>query len=202
MVSRVTQLKHNFTQEYLMTNEKIKIEDNFLHHKDFTEIQNFMMSKDCSLNKLPWFYNHLLEYVDESMGEESDQFHFFHLFYLAGTPQSPYMNDFTPILQKIDPLSIWRIKANLFTRTANVIEFDFHTDLPDLANTPEKMKQWTTSIFYMNTNDGYTRFEDGTKVESVANRYVSFPSNLKHSGTTCSNEKTRVTINFNYFDKI
>ena len=51
----------------------------------------------------------------------------------------------------------------------------------------------------MNTNDGYTEFEDGTKVESVANRLVTFPANLKHTGTSCTDEKTRIVINFNYF---
>ena len=65
----------------------------------------------------------------------------------------------------------------------------------------EKQKQWTTSILYVNTNNGYTKFEDGTIVESVANRLVSFPSNMKHTGTSCTDEKTRVVINFNYFSK-
>ena len=63
----------------------------------------------------------------------------------------------------------------------------------------EKLKQWTTSIFYVNTNNGYTEFEDGTKIESVANRMVTFPTNLKHRGTSCTDEKIRVVINFNYF---
>ncbi len=63
----------------------------------------------------------------------------------------------------------------------------------------EKLKQWKTSIFYVNTNNGYTKFEDGTIVESVANRMVIFPANIKHTGTTCSDEKRRVVINFNYY---
>ena len=63
----------------------------------------------------------------------------------------------------------------------------------------EKQKQWTTSIFYVNTNNGYTKFEDGTKVESVANRMVTFSTNMKHLGTSCTNEKRRIVINFNYF---
>jgi len=52
---------------------------------------------------------------------------------------------------------------------------------------------------YVNTNNGYTKFEDGTKVESVANRLVTFPANMKHKGTSCTDEKIRVVINFNYF---
>ena len=63
----------------------------------------------------------------------------------------------------------------------------------------EKLKQSSTSIFYVNTNNGYTKFEDGTKVESVANRMVTFPSNMKHTGTSCTDERIRVVINFNYF---
>ena len=66
----------------------------------------------------------------------------------------------------------------------------------------EQLKQWTTSIFYVNSNNGYTVFEDGTKVESVANRFVSFPANMKHKGTSCTDEKIRVVINFNYFKMI
>ena len=65
----------------------------------------------------------------------------------------------------------------------------------------EKLKQWTTSIFYVNTNNGYTKFEDGTKVESVANRMVTFPTNMKHTGTSCTDEKMRIVINFTYFEK-
>jgi hypothetical protein len=56
----------------------------------------------------------------------------------------------------------------------------------------------TTAIYYANTCDGYTEFEDGTIVESVQNRFVAFPSRMKHTGTTCTNAKSRVVINFNY----
>ena len=55
-----------------------------------------------------------------------------------------------------------------------------------------------TSILYMNTNDGYTLFEDGTKVESVMNRLITFPYNMKHAGTTCTDVPFRMVINFNY----
>ena len=50
----------------------------------------------------------------------------------------------------------------------------------------------------MNTNNGYTEFEDGTVVKSIENRMVVFPANMKHRGTSCTNKKVRVIINFNY----
>ena len=101
------------------------------------------------------------------------------------------------IIDIINPIAVIRIKANLLTKTPNIIENEFHIDLNDLSE--EKLKQVTTSIFYVNTNNGYTKFEDGTKVESVANRLVIFPANMKHTGTSCTDEKIRVVINFNYF---
>ena len=62
----------------------------------------------------------------------------------------------------------------------------------------EEILDSTTSIFYVNTCNGYTYFEDGSKVESVANRMVIFPNGTKHAGTTCSDRPGRIVINFNY----
>ena len=116
-----------------------------------------------------------------------------------------------PILDKINPISLWRIKANLLTKTSNIVENAYHHDISSFDDEnrktifPEKLKQLTTSIFYVNTNNGYTEFQDGriamenTKIKSVANRLVTFPASLKHRGTSCTDEKIRVVINFDYF---
>ena len=55
-----------------------------------------------------------------------------------------------------------------------------------------------TAIFYINTNNGYTYFEDGQKIESIENRMVMFPSNIPHAGATCTDEDRRVVLNLNY----
>ena len=100
-------------------------------------------------------------------------------------------------VDSLQPVSIWRIRGNLLTRLPTIVENPFHTDMAFLLE--EKAKQWTTSIFYVNTNNGYTIFEDGTKVESVANRMITFPANLKHTGTSCTDQQVRIVINFDYF---
>ena len=41
--------------------------------------------------------------------------------------------------------------------------------------------------------------EDGTKVESIGNRLVTFDSHIKHSGTSCTDQKYRLVLNMNYF---
>ena len=165
----------------------MKIEDNFLEQTIFDRLQSLMMGKDFA-----WYYN---SYIDDK--DDVNNFQFVHFFYKHDSPTSSLTAQMNPILDKIGGLSLWRIKANLLTRTPNIIVNKFHVDFE--LNSPEKLKQWTTSIFYMNTNNGYTKFEDGTKVESVANRMVSFPANMKHTGTSCTDEKTRIVINFNYF---
>ena len=165
----------------------MKIEDNFLEQKDFDELQIFIMG-----NKFDWYYSDIVDNV-----KDVDKYQFTHTFYRYEAPRSSFCEKLNPILEIIDPISLWRIKANLLTKTPTIVENEFHVDIDKMPE--ERLKQWTTSIFYINTNNGYTEFEDGTKVESVANRMVTFPSNLKHRGTSCTDEKTRVIINFNYF---
>ena len=180
----------------------MKIEDNFLDQEKFDELQTFIVS-----DSFAWFYVDGIDYsIRESNGVlsfpnkgDKNKFQFYHMFVSNGGPTSSFCDNLEPVFEKIDPMSFWRIKANLLTRTPNIVENEFHVDIGNLENSPEKLKQWTTSIFYINTNNGYTLFEDGTKVESVANRMVTFPSNIKHTGTSCTDEKTRVIINFNYF---
>jgi predicted nuclease of restriction endonuclease-like RecB superfamily len=58
-----------------------------------------------------------------------------------------------------------------------------------------------TGIYYCNTNNGYTAFEDGDQIESVQNRLVLFPSNMKHSGSTCTDVNSRVAININFIPR-
>ena len=179
----------------------MKIEDNFIDQEKFDVLQTFMMSQ-----KFPWHYTDGILYgVLDSDGnlifsEEVDKnkFQFVHEFYDADVPCSSHWKTLIPILEIINATAMTRIKANLRTRTSKNEESFFHVDL---QMSKEKLKQWTTSIFYVNTNNGYTKFEDGTKVESVANRLVSFPANMKHLGTSCTDQKTRVVINFNYFTK-
>ena len=165
----------------------MKIEDNFLEKKEFDELQTLIMGSDIA-----WYFNKVID--DKT---DLNKFQFTHTFYKDFNSHSAFLERLTPIIKKIKIISLWRIKANLLTKTPNIVVNRFHIDNRYLS--PEKMKQWTTSIFYINSNNGYTEFEDGTKVESVANRLVTFPAKMKHRGTSCTDEKTRVVINFNYF---
>ena len=100
----------------------------------------------------------------------------------------------TDILRVVDPAILSRAKLNINYNTETIFEHGYHNDCAK-----SHMHMFESAVFYLNTNDGYTCFEDGTKIESVENRFVAFDSSLKHSGTTCTNEKSRIVLNINYF---
>ena len=158
---------------------KLKIIDDFLKPKDFDILQNTLL-EDSSFQ---WQFGKGVNTPDDGY------YQFCHVFYAQFEPRSQFFYNLMPIINEFKPVSIVRIKANLNMRTPERQEYDLHTDVDDCI----------TSIYYVNSNDGYTRFEDGTKVDSVANRMVVFNSNTLHAGCSPTDELRRCVINFNYF---
>jgi|TARA_B100001094_G_C17949659_1_gene679872 hypothetical protein len=161
----------------------VKVEDNFLLPIQFKKLQEWFMN-DCL-----WMY---CDHVVDHDVDHPDDFQFMHLFWYPNRGVvSDNMNIIAPILDKLDP-SVWvRIKANCRLKTDKVRVGGMHTDVGDYGH--------TTSIFYINSNDGRTTFENGDRYNSIENRMITFPSHLKHAGSTPSNAKARFVINFNYF---
>ena len=147
---------------------------------NFYNLQSFILGCDFA-----WHFNN---YIDEE--NDIDKFCFTHSLYKYNQPFSANYDVVHPILDKLNFFVLARIKANLLTRTEKIIANRFHVD--------HGKKDWNTSIFYVNTNNGYTQFKEGTIVDSVANRLVTFPSEMQHRGTSCTDEKLRVVINFNW----
>ena len=171
-----------------MKNE-IEVIDNFLPDYYFKQLQSRLLG-----NRMPWFYNeHIL---DQHIGKNT-KFQFIHTFYdirpeCNGETDcySLIRNPLNMICQKLKVTKLYRIKANLrsksfFTRSGG----GYHIDGYDCSH---------TSIYYINTNNGYTKFKNKGKVKSVENRMVGFPSHLEHQGYTCSDQLKRVVVNFNY----
>ena len=166
----------------------IKVIDNFLDKENFSNIKILLLH-----NEFPWFLSQVLD--KELSNTHKYNFQFYHLFYAEENKTSPFFEALQPILKKIDPLKIDYIKSNLLTSTYEIIKHGFHVDIPSSPS------NYRTSIFYVNNCDGYTEFEDGTKVFSKENRFVTFPTKMRHTGTTCTNNHIRLVINFNYIIK-
>ena len=163
---------------------KISIIDNFLEEERFVSLERIIQYD------VPWYFQPTMVTEDEVSPGGFD-----HAIYKASSPVSPFYSHFIPILEQLNVAILIRIRINLNPRLPEPFYSLFHIDF----NVMEKpVTLCKTSIFYINTNNGYTEFEDGTKAESVANRLVSFPTNTKHRGVTQTDEQTRIVINFNY----
>ena len=166
---------------------QVTIIDNFLSDDQFKEIQNFLIN-----DHFPWYFN---DYVTSDKDTEGlDNFQFTHTFFDNLYPRSEHISRIDPIISALGPKSLVKIKANLLPGKNTIIEYDLHTD----CSPPLSCK---TAVYYINTNNGYTFFESGERVISRENRMVIFDGNLKHAGTTCSDKKTRILVNFNFYDE-
>ena len=63
-------------------------------------------------------------------------------------------------------------------------------------------KKLKTAIYYVNTNNGYTKFKkNNKKIISEKNKLIIFDNDLEHTGSTCTDDRLRVVINFNYVER-
>ena len=161
-----------------------EIIDNYLPHVVHENLYNVLIN-----NMFPWNFVNAVNSEDDKK-DVLNNYYFIHLLYGAYKPTSEHFDLVVPILNKLNPKSLMRIKANLYTRTENLVYHSQHVDY--------KFKH-RGAIYYVNDNDGYTVLHDGTKIESVANRMLLFDASRLHNSTNCTNAKVRCNINFNFF---
>ena len=166
---------------------ELEVVDNFLPDDQFLIIESAFTNI-----KFPWCFVPQIKGVfgkKLAYGCERDQF--VHEFWnpIEGNVSEHYKL-MTPFINRLKPAAVLRSKVNLQPRHDEIIEDPLHTDFDNISA--------STSIFYVNTCNGYTHFEDGTKVDSVANRLITFPTQTKHGGACCTDTVARIVINFNY----
>ena len=159
-----------------------KVIDNYLDAHQHLILKTIMES-----DKFPWFYTK--GKVNSTDKPKLFDYQFTHIFYINNNINSNFFDDLNPILNKLKPLSLIKIKANLNAPTEKIMESDYHID--------QKFK-CKIALYYLNDNDGYTVI-DKEKVLSKKNRMVFFNSDVKHFGTNSTNCNNRMLINFNYF---
>jgi hypothetical protein len=162
--------------------------DNFLTPSEAHRIESFLFS----LN-FPWFYgDRVVSDSDISNIEcsEIDNYQLSHLFYRNYTFTGQFHNILDPIIKKLEAESLVKIKANLNPRTETIVKHGYHRDLPI---------DCLTAVYYVNTNNGYTEFKTGDRIESISGRLLVFNSSEYHTGSTCTDKSARSVINLNFF---
>jgi len=161
---------------------KYTVIDNFLNKEDFITLKNSIINKEFS-----WYFQDL---INDNHSKNDLTCYFTHLIYEHTPNSSIYPMVFNLFFNKLKMKSLLRIKCNCFPSTEKIRINKEHVDFPFKHN---------GAVFSLNTCDGFTSLEDGTKIESIENRLLLFDSNKPHASSTCTNAKARFNMNFNYF---
>ena len=100
---------------------------------------------------------------------------------------SPFYHEIAgPILGRMNYNVITRVKCNLYTNMGVQKKHGYHVDF----NFDHKVL-----LYSVNTCDGYTEFEDGEIIKSVANQAYIFDGKRKHQSVTQTDTDIRVNVN-------
>tara|TARA_Y200000002_G_C22303885_1_gene505680 strand:+ start:23 stop:544 length:522 start_codon:yes stop_codon:yes gene_type:complete len=159
------------------------IVDDFLPEEDYKKILEVINDQGFD-----W---HLADKITLEQKDKDIFFYLCHVFYnQTSLHQSKYFELMFPLLKKIDPKALIRVKCNLYLNQGlGVKEHAEHTDYPF---------KHKGALYSLNTCDGYTKIGE-EKIPSVANRIIFFDPSVPHCSTSCSDSKTRMNININYF---
>lgn len=182
-----------------MSKSKVKIYDNFLTKEEWKIVHHFFFRAED--NAIHWRWSPSITGGKMPVDKETGQFTAGFFYADEGVRPGRDLENWlsiAPVLNAIrftepekSDLSWLRVKANLNPCACSHNQLGaWHQDFP--------IEGATTAIFYLNTNNGWTQFEDGTKVESVANRLVTFPATYNHVGFACTDKSVRIVLNINY----
>ena len=155
----------------------MKLIDNFLPEKDFQELVKGIVWSST----FPFYLN------AEVSAEDDDTPELNNWYGNAKLIRNPAPM-FKPLLEYFGDKA-FRLKVNFYPHTEKIYEHKPHVDYT---------YEHKGAILSLNTCDGFTRLEDGTKIESIANRMLIFDSFKLHNSSTTTNAKGRFNININY----
>ena len=158
-----------------------KVRNNFLKKEDFKNIKEALTS-----DIFPWYLNKTKTFKGKSKNKYDYQLT--HTFFDDMKVNSEAFRLLKPITNLLKPQYYVRIKANLVPNTNKIHIFPIHKDQDFNCK---------AAILYVNTCNGMTIFKD-REVKSKENTMVFFNADENHQGTTCSDEKYKILINFNY----
>lgn len=160
------------------------VRDDFLDADDFNRILEVINSE----GEVPWYHS--------AYQVKEDGMYFYHILYRNNRPRSSMFELFEDtVLKKMKVNSMVDARINLYI-TKHSKTMATHQD-----NHTYDMNH-KTSIFYLDTNNGKTVLVDNDKeikIDSRANRLVTFPAATDHYAIQQTDTSLRTIVNFNYY---
>tara|TARA_R100000149_G_C5741342_1_gene55262 strand:+ start:28 stop:516 length:489 start_codon:yes stop_codon:yes gene_type:complete len=155
--------------------------DNFIEDKEiFKSIKDRLFGSE-----MPWYYTPYVGSPTDSSG-----YYFLHHLYEDGKFKTPFTETILlPLLYRLPIKKLLRARINCYPKSYKIVYNQMHTD-DDFFH--------KVALFSVNTNNGFTYFEDETKIESKENQMILFPGNIKHCSVMQRDTNLRINININY----
>lgn len=163
----------------------VQVIDNFLPDEYIDELY----SSITSANFCGWSFCNRVSCNDEDI--EFDNYYFIHPVYENLAPKSILFDKLQGIFYNLNVVSLIRARFLMYPYVGKFVSHNPHIDFP---------YSHKAAVLYLHTNNGFTEFSDGTKVESVRNRVVIFDGSTGHNSTTCTDNQARVVFSVNYFN--
>tara|TARA_R100000322_G_scaffold79432_1_gene49857 strand:- start:195 stop:689 length:495 start_codon:yes stop_codon:yes gene_type:complete len=162
---------------------KYNVQDNYLDKDYLNHIKNIIFNQD-----FPWNYKNYCAFQDSKDGPNLTNY-----LYQDNKPVNKYFEIFIPFLKQLKIKHLIQLRLNMVLKDKDYTESDFHVDYDNVYG-------GTTGIFYLNTNNGYTLLGDKEKIkiDSIENRLLLFPTNVKHAAGRQTDTNRRVVANINY----
>ena len=154
----------------------MEVIDNFLDKDSFD-----FFKQEVTSHYFPWYFNE----NKVKTSSDIDDYQFVNIFQDGNTGN--FLLD--PFKKKLEVSDFIRAKLNCTTRTNKIHKFPAHKDMEVDCN---------ICVFYVNTNNGYTEFENGLIVKSIANQLRIFDGKSKHRSVTQTDKNSRINININF----
>ena len=160
--------------------------------EDYLEEEYFNHLYGMMTNQTMWQWNFQRNVAAETDQEEEDinNYYFVHPMYDYMDVVNPSTHQyFLPLLRGLDIKCLHRSRVLMYVNQGKQIIHSRHVDMDESC---------TTALLYMNTNNGFTEFETGERVESIKNRLLLFDGSVKHSSSTPTDTKYRMLISVTY----
>lgn len=158
-----------------------KVMDNFLPEDVFKNLSDLILTPGT----FPFFYS------NEIADGDDPGIYFIHNLFADCFPTSPYYEAvMNPLIEHMGINTLHRSKVNAYLRTEKIVEHGRHVDVEGIP--------MNVAVFYVNSNDGFTRIDENNVVASVANRLLLLDGSVVHNSTTCTDQDLRVSININF----
>tara|TARA_R100001244_G_C5102346_1_gene119125 strand:+ start:36 stop:557 length:522 start_codon:yes stop_codon:yes gene_type:complete len=171
---------------------KYKIIEDYLPENVLKE-----MYKVYTSPSFPWYYSPSI--TSTKLPKIQESFYFYHTFYEKYGFSSNFAHTLDYLMrEKLKPISLINVRLNLTVNRHKVYTSNWHQD-----EHFDKKKIHTTSILYLNSNNGETQLRDDDKIiriKSVANRLLTFNSAVFHRIKLQTNTNLRLVLNLNYYD--